>query len=160
MEGGRGGHRELEIIAFIEEVTLGGLQRDCEGEWATGLGDGPSRGFCASSRHIPISHGYLYSGPNWKVGWWTICMHPHFDSRTHTLAHSHSLFSALLQQTQPAMTQRRERPDMLHLWWLPSQEGENAKGHWRQKCFCQRLEFVSGAWYSLCLRIMKSAFSF
>lgn len=27
-EGGRGGHRELEIIASIDEVTLGGFQRD------------------------------------------------------------------------------------------------------------------------------------
>lgn len=31
-EGGRGGRRELGIIAPIDEVTLGGLQRDCEGE--------------------------------------------------------------------------------------------------------------------------------
>lgn len=73
----------------------------------------------------------------------------HTPTPAHTLAHSHSLslFSALLQQTQPALTQRRESPDMLHLWQLPSQEGENVKGHWWQKRFCQRLnsEFVSGA---------------
>lgn len=31
-EGGRGGRKELGIIAPIDEVTLGGLQRDCEGE--------------------------------------------------------------------------------------------------------------------------------
>lgn len=31
-DGGRGGRRELGIIAPIDEVTLGGLQRDCEGE--------------------------------------------------------------------------------------------------------------------------------
>ena len=35
-EGGRGGHRELEIIASIDEVTLGGFQHDWESEWATG----------------------------------------------------------------------------------------------------------------------------
>lgn len=31
-EGGRGGRGELGIIAPIDEVTLGGLQCDCEGE--------------------------------------------------------------------------------------------------------------------------------
>lgn len=45
-----------------------------------GLGNRPNGVFCASSRHIPISHGYLYSSPNWKVGLWTICMHVHMHS--------------------------------------------------------------------------------
>lgn len=78
-----------EIIASIDEVTLGGFQRDWESQWATGSWSCASSAFCASSRHIPIIHGYLYSRPNWKVGLWTICMHPHSNCPFSTHAYSH-----------------------------------------------------------------------
>lgn len=125
-------HNELEIIASIDKVTLGSFQHDWESE-RRGLGAGPSRALSASSHHIPIIYGYLYSRPNWKVGLWTICMHPHssspFTARAHTPTHAETdtLLTASPPKTLPALTHRRERPDALHLWWLTSQEGKNAK---------------------------------
>lgn len=73
------------------------------------------------------------------------------STHTYTRAQTDTLLSALLPQTQPALTHRRGRPDMLHLWWLPSQQAQNAKSDLWQKCFCQRLnsKFVSGSWYLL-----------
>ena len=74
-------------------------------------------------------------------------------TQTHTHPHTDTLLSALPPQTQPALTHRSRRPDMLHLWRLTSREATNSKGDLWRKPFCQRLnsEFVSGSWYLLIL---------
>lgn len=90
-----------------------------------GLGNRPRGAFCASSRHIPISHGYLYSSPNWKVGLWTICMRTH----THTLLlflPSSRSFATADTAAKQLLTPSIERPDMLRLLWKTSQEAKFA----------------------------------
>lgn len=97
-------------------------------EWVSeqrGPGAGPNQAFCASSHHIPIIYGYLYSRPNWKVGLWTICMHPHCNSPFNARAHTptrRDRRTALQPKTLPALTHRRWRPDTLHFWWVKCKE--------------------------------------
>lgn len=102
-----------------------------------GLGNRPRGVFCASRRHIPISHGYLYSGPNWKVGLWTICMHMHM--------HTHSCSFCLPLEVWLSGKQRCSAA-----FWPLDQKGQTwcvcalENSPWAQICTYGRNDLVKG----------------
>lgn len=97
IKGGRGRHRELEISAPIEEVTLGGLQHDwgwvSDGVLETGQGEPFVPAAATFQSATDIYTPALIE---------RLACEPSACARTHTLSCSFCLpLEALLSQTQP-----------------------------------------------------------
>lgn len=124
IKGGHGRHKELEISAPIEEVTLGGLQHDwgwvSDGVLETGQGEPfvPAAATFQSATDIytPALIERLACEPS-------ACIH------THTLLlflPSSRSFAIADTAAKQLLTSSTERPDMLRLLWKTSHEAKFA----------------------------------